>query len=65
MNDEDGDGVMKNSGLLGDLWKSENSVGGFSSLTILNISQRQVYLYKLWTVNRLFILNNGFVCSFS
>ena len=43
MNDEDGDGVMKNS----DLWKSENSVGGFSSLTILNISQRQVYLYKL------------------
>ena len=39
MNDDDGDGVIKNSGLLGDLWKSENSDGGCSSLTILNISQ--------------------------
>ena len=47
MNDEDGDGVIKNSGLLGDLWKSDSSDGGSSSLTILNISQRQVYLYKL------------------
>ena len=65
MNDEDGDGVMKYSGRRGDLWNSESSELGFSNLTILNISHRHVYLYRLWTVRILLSLNNGFVCSFS
>ena len=65
MNDEDGEGVIKYSGLLSDLLKRESSDRGFSCLIILNISERQVYLYKLWTVRRLLILNNGLVCSFA
>ena len=65
MNDEDGDGVMKYSGLWGDLWNGESSELGFSYLTILSISHRHVYLNKLWTVRILLSLNNGFVYSFS
>ena len=34
----------------------DSSDGGCSSLTILNFSQRQVYLHMLWTVSRSFIL---------
>ena len=42
MNDEDEDEVIMNYDPRGDLWKSDSSDGGCSSLTILNFSQRQV-----------------------
>ena len=36
---------------------------GILSLIILNISKRQQYLYRWWTVSKLFLLNNGLLCS--
>lgn len=67
MKEEDGFGVMNWSERLcdGDLWSKDRSEIGDSNLTILNSSNRHVYLYRLWTVRRPFLLNNGFVCSFS
>ena len=47
MKEDAGVVVMKYSVLLGDLWNKFNSDLGDSSLLILNISSKHVYLYRL------------------
>ena len=64
MKEDAGVVVMKYSVLLRDLWNKFNSDFGNSSLLILNISSKHVYLYRLWAVRSPFCLNKGFVCSF-
>ena len=37
----------------------------FLNLSVLNVSMLQWYTFKLWTVMRFCLFNNGLVCSFS
>ena len=64
MKDVDGLGVINRSARNDDLLYRDNKEAGHSSLTILNISNKHVYLYRLCTVSKLLSLNNGLVCSF-
>ena len=49
--------------MLFDLVNNEYNAIGILRVIILNISKRQQYLYRWWTVSKLFLLNNGLLCS--
>ena len=45
-------------------YKEYNDIG-ILYLSVFNVTMPQWYTYKLWTVMRLCLFNNGLVCSFS
>ena len=54
---------MKLFGFLDDLLNNEAREVGSLSFTILNISSKQEYFYRLWTVRSPFLAKSGLVCS--
>ena len=58
-------GVIRKASFLFDSKYKEYKDIGILYLSVLNVSMLQWYTYKLWTVMRLCLFNNGLVCSFS
>ena len=57
-------GVIRKAYFLFDSKYKEYKDIGILYLSVLNVSMQQWYTYKLWTVMRLCLFNNGLVCSF-
>ena len=64
-NCELGSGVIRKAPFLFDSKYKEYKDIGILYLSVLNVSMLQWYTYKLWTVMRLCLINNGLVCFFS
>ena len=64
INCELGSGVIRKAYFLFYSKYKEYKDIGILYLSVLNVSMLKWYTYKLWTVMRLFLFNNGLVCSF-
>ena len=65
INCELGSGIIRKASFLFDSKYKEYKDIGILYLSVSNVSILQWYTYKLLTVMKLCLFNNGFVCSFS